>query len=76
MMNLPDRLLILVQRPNFFAANARRLRGVYALEQQTLENAGFNVVAFDLTKWESLLEYERIPFLMQEIHKNNIFPDS
>ena len=60
-------MLIKVFKPSAYVANGDRLRGVYALDLRTLESAGYDVVTINLEKWESLLDYEKIPFLMQQV---------
>ncbi len=60
-------MLIKVFKSNAYVANGNRLRGVYALDLRTLERAGYDVVSVNLGIWESLLDYEKIPYLMQQI---------
>ena len=60
-------ILIKLLKPTAYVVNGERLRGVYDLDIRTLERAGYDVVSINLTKWESLMDYEKIPFLMQQI---------
>ena len=50
-----------------YVANGDALKGSYMLELRTLERLGYSVVAINIEKWTKLSEYERIPYLMQQI---------
>lgn len=50
-------------------ANGGRMRGVYQLDLRTLQRAGYDVVPILLERWQSLLDHEKIPFLMRVIRE-------
>lgn len=60
-------LLIKIFRSNAYVINGDRLRGIYDLELRTLERTGYDIVPVNLGKWEALQDYEKIPFLMQQV---------
>lgn len=62
-----DSLLIKIFRSNAYVINGDRLRGIYDLELRTLERTGYDIVPVNLGKWEALQDYEKIPFLMQQV---------
>ena len=50
-----------------YISNGDTLKGYNMLELRTLEGLGCSVVAINIDKWMKLSEYERIPYLMQQI---------
>lgn len=62
-----DSVLIKIFSSTDYVSNGDRLRGVFELELRTLERAGYDVVSINLGIWESLQDFEKIPFLMQQV---------
>jgi len=50
-----------------YAINCQRLRSVPSLTLRTLEALGHYVVPVSLQQWVNLPDYEKIPYLMQNI---------
>ncbi|KAJ8943016.1 hypothetical protein NQ318_008334 [Aromia moschata] len=69
-----DLLLILGLRSVHYTLNTKELRGSVALSLKSLEVDGYSVLPVNLEIWESLSDFERIPYLMQEI-KNKMDTD-
>jgi len=51
-----------------YVINCDYLRGIHAIDMRTLECLGYDVIAVNTDRWLGMLEHERIPFLMREIH--------
>jgi hypothetical protein len=60
-------VLIIIFNSGDYSANGSRLRGVNQLELRLLEREGYDVVPINFSEWESLQDYEKIPFVMQQI---------
>ncbi|KAJ8979644.1 hypothetical protein NQ317_001351 [Molorchus minor] len=60
-------LLILVFHPIHYTINTKELRQTAVLSIKTLELAGYNVMPVNLEAWEALNDFEKIPYLMQNI---------
>ncbi|XP_018569401.1 uncharacterized protein LOC108909516 isoform X2 [Anoplophora glabripennis] len=67
-------LLILALRPIQYTINTKVLRGTTTLAIKTLEHDGHSVLPVNLEIWESLNDFEKIPYLMQHI-KNKVDSD-
>ncbi|KAJ4447957.1 hypothetical protein ANN_09967 [Periplaneta americana] len=60
-------ILILCMPASSYAVNCQRLRTVSLLTIRTLETLGYSVVPVNLQQWINLPDYEKIPYLMQNI---------
>ncbi|PSN30798.1 hypothetical protein C0J52_15293 [Blattella germanica] len=60
-------ILVLCMSEAFYNNNCQRLRSVPSLTLRTLEALGHTVVPISLQQWTSLPEFEKIPYLMQNI---------
>ncbi|KAJ9598021.1 hypothetical protein L9F63_026874 [Diploptera punctata] len=60
-------ILVLCLPETFFNQNCKRLRAIPSLTLKTLESMGYIVVPVSLQLWTLLPEYEKIPYLMQNI---------
>ncbi|KAK5647620.1 hypothetical protein RI129_002512 [Pyrocoelia pectoralis] len=65
----PDNQLILVLLfgPSHYTSNCKRLKSSTALMIRTLESKNHTVVPICLHVWEALADFEKVPYLMQEI---------
>lgn len=60
-------ILVLCMPASYYAVNCQRLRAVPSLTVRTLEALGYSVVPVALQHWMNLPDYEKIPYLMQNI---------
>ncbi|XP_033608909.1 uncharacterized protein LOC111868360 isoform X2 [Cryptotermes secundus] len=60
-------ILVLCMPASYYAVNCQRLRPVPSLTVHTLEALGYSVVPVSLQHWMNLPDYEKIPYLMQNI---------
>lgn len=60
-------ILVLCLAETSYNQNCKRLRVVPSLTLKTLETLGYTVVPVSLQLWTSLPDYEKIPYLMQNI---------
>lgn len=60
-------ILVLCMPASSYAVNCQRLRSVPSLTLHTLEAMGYSVVPVSLQLWMNLPDYEKIPYLMQNI---------
>ncbi|XP_050439340.1 uncharacterized protein LOC126844902 isoform X2 [Adelges cooleyi] len=66
-------LCVLLNRPTNFVSNIERLKGPNALRMKTIEALGVTVVPVSEIYWNSLIGYEKIPYIMQELKsKSNL----
>lgn len=64
---LTFRVAILACPKSYYTINSHRLKGVFHLWTQTLENLGVRVLPVNLEQWSNLPEQERLPYLEREI---------
>jgi FAST kinase domain-containing protein 2 len=67
LVTLCCRILVLCMPASYYAVNCQRLRTVPSLTVRTLEALGYSVVPVSLQHWINLPDYEKIPYLMQNI---------
>ncbi|XP_021930969.1 uncharacterized protein LOC110835248 isoform X3 [Zootermopsis nevadensis] len=60
-------ILVLCMPASCYAINCQRLRSVPSLTLRTLEALGHSVVPVSVQHWMNLPDYEKIPYLMQNI---------
>ncbi|KAB0800557.1 hypothetical protein PPYR_06297 [Photinus pyralis] len=60
-------VLILVLGPSHYTINNKKLKASTALMIKTLEAKNYTVIPFSLEVWEGLADFEKVPYLMQEI---------
>ncbi|CAD7093812.1 unnamed protein product [Hermetia illucens] len=58
---------ILACPKSYYTINSHRLKGVFHLWTQTLENLGVRVLPVNLEQWSNLPEQERLPYLEREV---------
>ena len=63
------RILFKVFQRKDYVINGDRLRGVHELDLRTLDKAGYQVIPIHLERWQELLDYEKIPYLMKQIRE-------
>ncbi|XP_044729631.1 uncharacterized protein LOC123292981 [Chrysoperla carnea] len=52
---------------NCYAINSHRLKGNYSFMVNLLEARGIRTIPISIMKWNKLLDFEKIPYLMQKI---------
>ncbi|XP_018322928.1 uncharacterized protein LOC108735467 [Agrilus planipennis] len=66
---LPENQIVLIStlRPWHYSINCRRINGITSHMIKTLQAKGYTVIPVCLEEWESLADFEKIPYLMQAI---------
>ena len=54
-------------QPTYYCIDGIRLRGKFKLIIDTIVNVGVIPVPISVTVWESLQDFEKLPYLKQEI---------
>lgn len=55
--------------PSFYCMNVDVLKGSMLQNLNSISALGITVIPISSTRWENLLEHERIPYLMREINE-------
>jgi len=61
------RVGILLYKPNNYVINLNTLRGPFALTNKTIEALDVKLLCVSMDVWESLMDYEKIPYIMREL---------
>lgn len=54
-------------RPNNYVINLNTLKGPFVLTNKTIEALGVKLLPISMDVWDSLMDYEKIPYIMREL---------
>jgi len=54
-------------KPNNYVINLNTLRGPFALMNKTIEALDVKILSVSVDVWDSLIDYEKIPYIMREL---------